>query len=70
MAVGSVFIICGQQELLQRSKRIDLSIWGEGEGLSEAWGEETAGIYGVSESVGGIWGAVCEGQPASLQIFY
>lgn len=23
-------------------------VWGEGEGLSEAWGEGTAGIYGVS----------------------
>ena len=68
--MGSVFTVCGLQELLQRSKRIDLSIRGEGEGVFEKRGEAAAGIYGVSESVGGVWGAVCEGQPASLQIFY
>ncbi len=36
-------------------------IWGEGEGLFEERGEGAAGVYGVSESVGGVWGAVCGG---------
>ena len=36
-------------------------VWGEDEGLSEARGETAAGVYGVSESSGGVWDAVCEG---------
>ena len=38
-----------------------VSVWGEGEGLFEKRGEGAAGVYGVSESAGGVWGALCEG---------
>ena len=36
-------------------------IWGEGEGLFEERGEGVDGVYGVSESVGGVWCVVREG---------
>jgi len=44
-----------------------VSVWGEGEGVFETRGKGTAGVYGVSESVGGVWGAVCEGEPAGVE---
>lgn len=40
---------------------VSVRVWGEGESLPATRGKAAAGIYGVSESAGGVWGVVCEG---------
>ena len=65
--MGSVFTVCGLQELLQRSKRIDLSIRGEGEGVFEEGRKTGQGGAGVPECKGGVWGAVCSLKPSELR---
>ena len=48
----------------QRKRRV--SVRGEGQGLYAEGSETAAGIYGISESAGRVWGAVREGESASI----
>ena len=40
---------------------LSVRVWGEGESVSETRGKAAAGIRRVSQSAGGVWGALCEG---------
>lgn len=51
-----------------RRRQRQIFIRGEGESVFTARGETFAGVYRVSESAGGVWGAVREGQSASVKM--